>query len=235
MTSRPPPGRRFARRHSSSATVLLADDDAATRAGVRLALAGCGFEIVAEAANARDAVAKAREHAPDLCLIDVSLEGGGIVAAREIHVALPKTRIVMLTVSPDERDVFESLLAGATGYLLKEGAAERLPQALRDVLAGRAALPRQMELRLIEEVRAHEVDRPSAGRVAVRGGGSVRLTRRERQVLDLMREHMSTTEVAQRLSISEVTVRRHMSAIMRKLDVSGRAGVLERPRPDEPS
>jgi DNA-binding NarL/FixJ family response regulator len=202
-------------------TVVLADDHAATRAGVRLALELGGFEVVAEAANADDAVAAALRDRPSVCLLDIYMPGGGIVAAERIAAGLAETAIVMLTVSASEQDLFDALRAGASGYLLKTTDPDRLPLALHGVLSGEAALPRALTARLIEEFRRRGKLRrlPLAGRVE--------LTEREFDVLELLRLGESTKAIAQRLGISVVTVRRHISAIMGKLSVRSRDAILE--------
>jgi DNA-binding NarL/FixJ family response regulator len=210
-----------------TARVLLADDDLTTRARVRLALEGSAFTIVAEVGTADAAVEGAVRHRPDLCLLDLFMPGGGIPAAQRIHAELPEAKIVVLTVSLNEKDLFEALLAGASGYILKDASPARLPVALRGVLAGEAALPRNLERLLIEEFRARELDDRGRRRfVPRRRGLPAHLTRREWQVLDLISDQLPTTVVAQRLGISEVTVRRHMSSIMHKLDVPNRASAV---------
>jgi DNA-binding NarL/FixJ family response regulator len=212
--------------------VLVADDHPPTRVGVRLALAEHGFTICAEAADARGAVAGALREAPDVCLLDIRMPGGGIAAAAEIAARLPETVIVMLTVSRDDTDLFDALRAGASGYLLKDIDPDRLPVALRGVMAGEVALPRQLVSRLVEEFEGR-----SRRRFRVAGlGDRPSLTEREWEVLELLHDGLTTREIAERLSISAVTVRRHASAIVRKLRVRNRGEalrLLERARSDE--
>jgi DNA-binding NarL/FixJ family response regulator len=203
--------------------VLIADSQAATRMGVRRALEGHAFEVVAEAAERDSAVRMALELRPDACLLDVHMPGGGNGAATEILRALPGTRVVMLSASGADEDMFEALLAGASGYLLKESDPERLPFVLRGVLRGEAALPRTLTARLIEEFRAREQRR----RGLSLPGRQVQLSDREWAVVDLMRDGCSTREIAERLAISPVTVRRHVQAILQKLQVPGRREALE--------
>jgi DNA-binding NarL/FixJ family response regulator len=202
--------------------VLLADDHGATRGGVRLALNGHDFEVCAEASDADGAVEAARREAPDICLLDIYMPGGGIRAAEEIHRELPDTAIVMLTVSADAGDLFDALRAGASGYLLKDADPTRLPYALRGVLDGEAALPRTLTARLIEEFR----DRGRRRRLRLGRRRAVELTPREWDVLELLNEHRTTAEMADRLSVSPVTVRRHVSEILHKLRVPDRAAAL---------
>jgi two-component system nitrate/nitrite response regulator NarL len=219
--------RRFRRRSSEDVPVLLADDHAATRAGVRLTLERRGFVIVAEADNADDAVAAALLHRPALCLLDVYMPGNGISAAQRIHDALPETKIVVLTVSADENDLLEALAAGASGYLLKDTPASRLPAALHGVLAGEAALPRKLERWLIDQFREPSRRFERRGVLPRRARRPAKLTTREWEVLELLADHLPTAAVAHRLGISEITVRRHISSAVRKLDVPNRTSAVE--------
>jgi len=196
--------------------VLIADDHAPTRLGVRSALEEADFDVCAEAATAPAAIEAALEERPDLALLDVHMPGNGIFAARHILAALPSTAVVMLTVSHDDTDLFEALLAGAKGYLLKDIDPQRLPHALRDVLDGEAALPRGLVAKLIAEFR----HRDSTG---VRPHGALAtLTTREWDVLDLMRQGLTTAQIATHLFVSPVTIRTHVSAILHKLHVANR-------------
>jgi DNA-binding NarL/FixJ family response regulator len=212
-------------------TVLLADDHAAVRAGIRLALAGEGFHVVAEAADGPEAVTAALEVRPDIALLDVNMPGSGIKAAEEIVLALPQTTVVMLTVSRDDDDLFAALRAGASGYLLKDTDPSRLPFALRGVLEGEAALPRGLVARLIEEFRT----RGKRRRLPLMRQRGVELTEREWEVLEFLHDGLSTAEIADRLSISPVTVRRHISEILKKLRVESREEAVrlmgEQPEP----
>jgi DNA-binding NarL/FixJ family response regulator len=199
-------------------TVVIADDHAPTRAGVRGALEAGGFGVVGEAASADAAVACALRHRPDVCLLDINMPGGGIAAAARIAQQAPASAVVMLTVSRDDEDLFASLRAGALGYLLKDMDPSRLSAALRGVLSGEAALPRTLVARVVEEFRSAG-RRPSLRLVRRRGAS---LTAREWEVLELLRQERSTAEIAHRLGVSAVTVRRHVSAILAKLRVPDR-------------
>jgi DNA-binding NarL/FixJ family response regulator len=198
--------------------VLIADDHAAMRAGVRMTLIAGGFEVCAEADNARDAVRQARAQRPDIALLDIHMPGNGLSAARLISEELPHTAVVMLTVSRTESDLFEALLAGARGYLIKDIDPVRLPEALRGVLAGEVALPRTLVARLVEEFRRHE----AGSRRRLLGGRRVRLSEREWEVLELLQRGLSTREIAERFFVTPATVRSHVSALLRKLEVSSR-------------
>jgi len=208
------------------ATVLLADNHDATKAGIHLALDDQPFAIVAEVSSADAAVAEAVAHHPDLCLLDLYMPGGGIEATRRIHLEVPESKIVVLTVSTSEEDVFAALMAGASGYLLKNMSAERLPAALHGILEGEAAVPRALGRRLIEELRARSSSGGEGPRFARRRRDRPELTAREWEVLQLVAERLSTSAVGQRLGISEITVRRHMSSIMHKLGVHSRASAV---------
>ena len=201
--------------------VLVADDHPMTRVGVRLALERGGFEVCAEADDATSAVEAAERDRPDVCLLDIQMPGGGIRAAEEISRKVPEAAIVMLTVSRRDSDLFDALRAGASGYLLKDTDPERLPFALRGVLAGEAALPRNLVALLIDEFRERGRRRPLLKK---RG---VTLTDREWEVLDLMSQGLTTFEIADRLFIEPVTVRTHVSAILKKLRVSSREAALQ--------
>jgi DNA-binding NarL/FixJ family response regulator len=202
--------------------VMIADDHAATRAGARVSVEEGGFEVCGEAANAQDAIDLALQERPDACLLDVRMPGDGIRAATEISEALPDCAVVMLTVSRNDSDLFHSLRAGAAGYLLKDTDPSRLPDALRGVIAGEAAVPRTLVARLIHEFR----DRGTR-RLPMIGGRGVELTSREWQVLNLLGEGSSTAHIAARLFVSPVTVRRHISSIVGKLGAPDRASAVE--------
>ncbi len=202
---------------------LIADDHAPVRAGVRSALEAGGFVVCAEAADAAGALEGALRERPDVCLLDVHMPGSGIEAAARIAHQLPEAAVVMLTVSRNDADLFDALRAGASGYLLKDMDPERLPHALRGVLAGEAAFPRALVARMVDEFR----ERGRRRRLPVVGTRGVELTSREWEVLQLMREGLKTDEIAGRLFISQVTVRRHVGGILRKLRVSSRAEAVD--------
>lgn len=201
--------------------VLVADDHPPTRAGVRVALEASGhFQVCAEAATAATAVEAARRLRPDVALLDIRMPGDGIEAAREITSGLSETAVVMLTVSRDDADLFAALSAGARGYLLKDIDPDRLPNAVEGVLSGEAALPRGLVARLIDEFRTRE------DLVRRREGVLAKLTEREWHVLRMMQDGMTTAEMAAELFVSPVTVRTHVSGILRKLQVSDRGAAV---------
>ena len=204
-------------------TVLVADDHPPTRAGVRLALENGGFSVCAEVGDAAGAVEAAVRVRPDICLLDIHMPGSGIAAADEIGTRVPETAVVMLTVSQEDEDLFDALEAGAIGYLLKDTSPLRLPEALRAVLRGEAALPPHLVTRVVSEFRQRRRRR----RVSLPGRKPVELTDREREVLTMMRDGLTTAEIAERLFVAPVTVRTHIAAVLRKLRVPNRSAAVE--------
>jgi DNA-binding NarL/FixJ family response regulator len=203
-----------------SARVLIADDHPPTRAGVRVALEQAGFSICGEAWTANGAIEQAVREAPDVCLLDIHMPGGGISAASVISTRVPGTSIVMLTVSQEDDDLFAALKAGADGYLLKTTDPERLPYALEGVLRGEAALPRSLVTRVLAEFRRRQ-RRALPGRA-----GLGKLTVRECEVLELLAEGHSTAEIANKLFISRATVRTHVASTLRKLRAPDRKAAV---------
>jgi DNA-binding NarL/FixJ family response regulator len=204
------------------ARVLIADQDASTRTGVRLALSSAAFDVCAEAETASAAVDAARRERPELCIVDANLPGDGVAAARDIVAAVPGTAVVMLGGAPDDERLFAALRGGARGYLLKDMDPARLPAVLRCVLDGEVALPRAIVGRVVDELYARERGR----RAAELAWLGVNLTYRERDVLDLLDRGLDTTAIATRLEISAITVRRHVSEILRKLGAPDRESAL---------
>ena len=204
--------------------VLIADDHPAARAGLRQVLEGHGFAVVAEAADAAEAIEAARETLPDVCVLDIHMPGSGIYAAGEITRLLSETTVVMLTISRNDDDLFDALRAGASGYLLKDMDPARIPYALEGVLRGEAALPRALTARVLDEFR----QRSRRRRLPLSGEPGVDLTSREWQVLELMRDGLTTAEIADRLFVTRVTVRRHVASVLRKLRVGSRKEAIDR-------
>jgi DNA-binding NarL/FixJ family response regulator len=202
--------------------VLVADDHAPTRAGVRASLDAEGFEVIGEASNTRQALELAVTLQPDVCLLDIHMPGGGgISAAEEISKSLPDCAIVMLTYSRDDDDLFDSLRAGARGYLLKDMDPDRLGPALHGVLSGEAALPRSLVSRVLEEFQGR-----TRRKLFVKAQRPTQLTSREWEVMELLREGLSTEEVAKRLFVAPGTVRVHVSSVLKKLRVPDRASAI---------
>lgn len=204
-------------------SVLIADDHPPTRAGVRITLERDGFVVVAEVGDARSAVDRAVELRPDVCLLDIHMPGNGIAAAEEIARRVPSAAVVMLTVSQADEDLFDALEAGALGYLLKDTSPHRLADALRAVLAGEAAMPAHLVTKVVAEFRRRRRRR----RLPLPGRKPVELTEREHEVLSMLRDGLSTAEIASRLFVAPVTVRTHIASILHKLRVPDRSAAVE--------
>jgi DNA-binding NarL/FixJ family response regulator len=205
-----------------SLRVLLADAQEATREGVRIALEAHGMEIVAEVDSAHDAELAALGTTPDVCLVDVDLPGGGIAAAAAIAKSVPRTALVMLAATADDDALFAALNAGARGFLLKDTDPDRLPFAVQGVVDGEAALPRVLVTRVLHEFRR----RGTRGGIPELVPGGEGLSDREWEVLVLLDGGLSTRDIGRRLGISDVTVRRHVSGLVRKLRVVDREGAV---------
>ncbi len=202
--------------------VVMADDHARMRTRIRDALEAGGCVVCGEGASADEAVTLAAEHRPDVALLDIHMPGNGITAAREIARTLPSTAVVMLTASAEDADLFDSLRAGASGYLLKDTDPAVLVDELRSALEGEAPLSRRLVSRIMEEFRS-----PATPRFSRRSRASARLSAREWEVMELLGDGLSTDEVAQRLFLSPTTVRVHVSSVLRKLRVKDRASAFK--------
>lgn len=205
-----------------SPRIVIAVHQAAARFGIRLTLERAGFVIVAESVTGEETAALAAASRPDACLIDVGLPGGGIAAARTISARAPQTALVMLSATLTEDDLLAAVSAGASGYLPATIDPERLPVVLRAVLTGETAIPRAMGQRLLEEIRWRRNGASPRDLL----GREISLTPRETQILQLTGDDMSTRDIAAWLGISEVTVRRHVSAALRKLRVRDRQAAV---------
>lgn len=177
---------------------------------MRMALADQDVEVCAEADDAAQAIAKAKVGQPDICLVGSELPGGGMATVRGIHEAAPATAIIVLAGMGDASELLIALRAGAIGYVPGSITREQLGRVFQAVLAGEAVVPRSMVRNLICELRT------STALVA----GEV--SSRQAEVLDLLRRGHSPAEIAQSLGISPVTVRRHMSDLVRKLGLENR-------------
>jgi DNA-binding NarL/FixJ family response regulator len=201
------------------ARVLIAADLDATRTGMRLALADAAD--VSEVGDAEAAVDVAVREQPDVCVVDFIPPDRGIRAAAEITTRLPGATVVVMTDRIDEDEFLTAIHAGATGYVSQQIDPRRLPHLIRDLMRGEAAVPRALVTRLLDEFRGRE-----RRRLALRGRG-VDLTEREWQVVEALRQGMTTRQIAERLGIREVTVRRHISGVHHKVGVRTRAELLE--------
>ena len=200
--------------------VLICDDHAVFRRGLMLVLEMAdGIEVVGEAADGVEAVDLALELAPDVVLMDVRMpRRDGIGATRALATQLPSARILMLTVSDEEDDLYEAIKAGASGYLLKEISIEEVAGAVTSVMAGHSLISPSMASKLLQEFNS--LSRQADGRPAVARGPH--LTDRELQVLRLVATGMSNREIATALFISENTVKNHVRNILEKLHLHSR-------------
>ena len=198
--------------------MLIVDDHALFRRGLELVLAvEPDLEVVGEAGDGIAAIDMAAELAPDVVLMDVRMPGlGGIEATRRIRTEQPMTKVVMLTVSEDEEDLFDAIRAGATGYLLKELSIEEVADTVRAVARGQALVSPSMATKLLTEFNL------LSRRVAEQHGDAPRLTDRELEVLRLVAKGMSNKEIAAELVIAENTVKNHVRNILEKLELRTR-------------
>ena len=199
--------------------VLLADDHAPTREDLRWALTQGGLSVCAEASDAAHAVQLALETSPDICLLDVRMPGGGVAAAWEITARLPTTKVVMLTVSDQDGDLFRALRAGAVSYLTKDIDLDTLPEALLEVAEGNAAIPPALVARMVMQFHSND---PRFRTTEVGAELGPRLTSREWDVLAGLAEGLSTRDIARRLQLKPSGVRAHISAVVQKLGVKDR-------------
>ncbi len=217
---------------SARIRVLLADDHALVRAGLRaLLVALADVEVVAEAANGRDAARLAREHHPDIAMIDITMpELNGIDCTRRIVQDCPGTRVLILSMHADEIYVREAIQAGATGYMLKDAAPGELELALHALMRGENYVAPGVARHLISGfVHGVPADAPAGPE----------LTPRQREVLQLIAEGRGTRDIAERLNLSVKTIETHRAQLMERLgihDVAGltryalRIGLVREPR-----
>jgi DNA-binding NarL/FixJ family response regulator len=198
--------------------IAIVDDHPLVRDGILYSLqAERDFEVVGQGASADDALRLAREKQPDLMLLDVSMPGGGLNAAREIASAQPSVKVVMLTVSSDETDVLDALKAGARGYLLKGVTAQELVRVLRDVWAGEVYVTPTLASQIL--VAMSGTPPPATKSVET---PLDQLSDRERQVLELVAKGLSNKEIGRQLSLTEKTVKHYMGNVLGKLQARNR-------------
>ena len=199
--------------------VLIADDQELFRRGLNVVLhTEDNIQVVAEASNGEEAIAKAEEFAPDVVLMDIRMPRvSGIEATRAIRDTVPTTKILMLTVSDEDSDLYEAIKAGANGYLLKDISIEEIADSVRAVVQGQSLISPSMASKLLSEFnvlskRAEERQQLPAPA----------LTSRELEVLKLVAKGMSNREIADELYISENTVKNHVRNILEKLHLHSR-------------
>ena len=193
--------------------ILVADDHPLYRNGVVMTLQeNPDFEVVAACADADSAVEQAVKLSPDVALLDISMPGSGIAAARRISGANPDIRIAMLTVSEDEDDVMQALQAGALGYILKGVGGQELIALVSDLAEGKSYVSPSLAARLLKTLQT-----PAKSKNPVDD-----LSKREEDILRLVAQGFSNKEVGNALDIQEKTVKHYMTAILQKLHVRNR-------------
>lgn len=195
--------------------IAVVDDHPMFRSGVVATLASePTFEIVAEGSTAGEAISIADRLMPDILLLDISLPGCGLAAARKIAAATPIVKVVMLTASESEEHVMAALEAGARGYMLKGIGSADLVRTMKDIIYGETYVTPSLAARLLRQAR-----QPAP---ALRSAEAAHLTAREEQILDQVANGSTNKEIANRLKISEKTVKHYMTNIMEKLQVRNR-------------
>ncbi len=200
-------------------SILIADDHAIVREGLKLLLQSeHDFEIVGEVENGRDAVHMAESVHPDIILMDIGMpELNGLEASRIILKTNPKIKIIILSMFSDSAYIKEAIHVGVSGYLVKQSAADALIEAIREVSSGGAFFSPKVSKVILDEARKTPEEKPS------RPLGS--LTKREREVLQLLSEGFSSPEIGTKLYISTKTVNKHRQNIMNKLKIHDVAGL----------
>ena len=204
-------------RPARTLTILVVDDHEVVRQGLSAMLdRRPGFQVVAEAGTAAESIEAARRFQPDLVVMDVRLpDGSGIEACREIRAELPDTRVVMLTSYPDEEAVLAAIIAGASGYLLKQVRARDLVAGLEAVGRGESLLDPAVTGKVLERMRRISTsDQPDE---------LAALTQQERRILALVAEGMTNKEIATEVFLSDKTVKNYVSSILAKLNLERRA------------
>lgn len=202
-----------------SIRVMIVDDHALFRRGIQMVLeAEEGIEVVGEASDGAEALTRAEEAMPDVVLMDVRMpKRSGIEATRQIKEMLPNAKILMLTISDEESDLYEAIKEGASGYLLKEISIEEVANAVRAVHAGQSLISPAMASKLLSEFATmmKKTDEPHAV-------PAPRLTERELEVLKLVARGSNNRDIAKELFISENTVKNHVRNILEKLHLHSR-------------
>ncbi len=200
--------------------VLLADDHALFRAGLATLLKAWGLEVVGEAGNGEEAVIRARDVRPDLIFMDINMPGtNGLAATRAIKTEFPDMKVVILTVSDDEQDLFEAIKSGAEGYLLKDLREEEFADLVERIENDEPVMSPGLARKLLREFARLREERTDPDT-------ETGLTRREQDVLEQVARGVTNREIASTLYISENTVNYHMKNILSKLHLRNRSQVV---------
>lgn len=204
--------------------IMLVDDQILFRESLHKLLADWkDFEVVGEASNGLESIKLSKKLLPDIVLMDISMPVmNGVEATRRIHKELPSVRVVMLTVSEDEKDLFEAIKNGAQGYLLKDTPARRLRSQLRSVMEDEAPLSGSIAAKILSEFRQTASSGSSAMSKQINETLET-LTAREKGILTLLVEGLSNQEIADKLFVSEQTVKKHLHNTLIKLQLNNRA------------
>jgi DNA-binding NarL/FixJ family response regulator len=197
--------------------VLLVDDHDLFRTGLRNLLDDQDVEVVGECGNGTDALQAVRELAPDVVVMDLNMPGiGGVEATRQISMVAPLTRVLVLTISDQDSDVMDAILAGACGYLLKDASITDLMQGIRSAAVGESLISPTIATKVLQRVRATGGSRRDAELI------QSELSARELQVLKLIANGKDNALIAAELHISPKTVKNHISNILMKLQIENR-------------
>lgn len=203
-----------ARVPGAAISLLVATNDSTLRIAIEAAcLRHQGLVITARAKNAAEAVQLAARTQPDICLLDIDMHGSEIDPTWEIRARLPHTKIVLMSLHGSDAQLLAAVKTGIDGFLFKDMNLERVPNALIDVFNGKAALPRSITAQLLTSLRTSSPNWRSVGSK----GPRKRITSREWEVLDLLEQELSTSEIAARMVLSTSAVRCHISSAIRKL------------------
>jgi DNA-binding NarL/FixJ family response regulator len=197
--------------------VMLVDDHEVVRQGLRALLESeDDIEVVAEADSGNGAIATARSYQPDVIVMDVRMpDGNGVEACREIRAQDPEAQIIMLTSFSDDEALFNSIMAGAAGFVLKQIRGRDLVDAIRKVGAGQSLLDAEVTKRVLERLRKAKFDDKDPK--------LARLSPQEERILDMIGEGLTNREIAERIHLSDKTVKNYVSTILQKLEVARRA------------
>ena len=197
--------------------VLLVDDHDLFRTGLRNLLADQGVDVVGEAQTGAEALGLVRDLAPDVVVMDLNMPGmSGVEATRQINVLAPLTRVLVLTISDQDADVLDAILAGASGYLLKDSSIQDLLQGIRSAAVGEALISPHIAAKVLQRVRATSTSPEIADTIRAE------LSDREIEVLKLIANGTDNAQIAAELHISPKTVKNHISNILMKLQIDNR-------------